>query len=182
MSQLPAVELLVNLGWSYLTPGEALAERGGRKKGVLLENVLRERLGAINRFNYKGRTHAFSETGIESAIAALTEIGDDGLIPTNHRLFDLLCLGKSIEQFVDGGAVNPQLRYFDWDRIENNTFHVTEEFEVERQGSKDTRRPDLVLFVNGIPLAVIECKSPLLGKKALPDWKKRKDRLERVEI
>ncbi|MBL9160985.1 MAG: type I restriction endonuclease subunit R [Verrucomicrobiales bacterium] len=169
MSQLPAVELLVNLGWSYLTPAEALAERAGRKKSVLLEGVLRDRLAAINRFNYKGRTHAFSETGIESAIAALTEIGDNGLIPSNHRIFDLLCLGKSIEQVVDGGMVNPQLRYFDWDRIENNAFHVTEEFEVERHGSKETRRPDLVLFVNGIPLAVIECKSPLLGKKALPE-------------
>lgn len=169
MSQLPAVELLVNLGWEYLTPAESLAERGSRRKTVLLENVLRQQLKQINRYNYKGKTHAFTETGIESAIDALTDVQDNGLIPTNHRLFDLLCLGKSIEQVVDGGTVNPQLRYFDWDCIENNVFHISEEFEVERQGSKDTRRPDIVLFVNGIPLGVIECKSPLLGKEALPE-------------
>lgn len=169
MSQLPAVELLVNLGWTYLTPIEALSEREGRKRAVLLEDILRKQLGAINRFNYKGKTHSFSETGIESAIDALKSVKDDGLIPTNHRLFDLLCLGKSIDQVVDGGSVNPQIRYFDWDRIENNVFHVTEEFEVERQGTKKTRVPDLVLFVNGIPLGVIECKSPLLGDKAIPE-------------
>lgn len=169
MSQLPAVELLVNLSWRYLTPGEALAERGGRKSAVLLEGILREQLRRINRFNHKGKTHAFSETGIESAIDALSAVPDDGLIPTNHKLYDLLCLGKSIEQVVEGTAIHPQLRYFDWDRPENNTFHVCEEFEVERQGRKDTRRPDIVLFVNGIPLGVIECKSPLLGKHALPE-------------
>ncbi len=169
MSQLPAIELLVNLGWSYLTPAEALEERGGRRKSVLLENVLREQLGKINRFNYKGKTHAFSATGLEAGIDALTDVQDDGLIPTNHHLFDLLSLGKSIEQVVDGGLVNPQLRYFDWERIENNVFHVTEEFEVERGGTKKTRTPDIVLFVNGIPLVVIECKSPLLGNKALTE-------------
>ena len=177
MSQLPAVELLVNLGWEYLTPEEALAERGGRRRAVLLENVIRHQLRSINRFNYKGKTLPFSEPAIESAIDALTSVQDDGLIPTNHALFDLLSLGKSVEQVIEGNTVNPQLRFFDWDRLENNVFHFTEEFAVEwqkdddeeKQSKKDkTRRPDIVIFVNGIPLAVIECKSPLLGKKAIP--------------
>lgn len=48
----------------------------------------------------------------------------------------------------------------DWDTPENNVFHVADEFEVERTASHETRRPDIVLFVNGIPLAVIECKRP----------------------
>ncbi|MEW6227464.1 MAG: HsdR family type I site-specific deoxyribonuclease [Bacillota bacterium] len=61
------------------------------------------------------------------------------------------------------------LRYIDWEHPENNIFHVTEEFEVERRGSPETYRPDIVPFVNGIPLAVIECKRPELeGKDALP--------------
>ncbi len=53
--------------------------------------------------------------------------------------------------------------YIDWNPetfLTNNVFHVTEEFEVERTASHETRRPDIVLFVNGIPLAVIECKRP----------------------
>src|SRR5207244_3090200 len=44
--------------------------------------------------------------------------------------------------------------------LNNNAFHVTEQFRVERTGSHDAFIPDIVLFVNGIPLAVIECKRP----------------------
>lgn len=170
MSQLPAIELLVNLGWDYLTPLEAMAARGGRNDSVLLTDVLRSQLKAINRFHYKGRVQSFSDSGIESAIDALTSLPDSGLVPTNHQLYDLLCLGKSIEQAVEGQNIHPQLRYFDFERMENNIFHVTEEFEVARKGKQKPRFPDLVLFVNGIPLVVIECKSPLLGKKkAIPE-------------
>ncbi len=53
-----------------------------------------------------------------------------------------------------------QLDYIDWQHPENNVYHVTEEFVVERSGSHETRRPDVVLFVNGIPMVVIECKRP----------------------
>ena len=50
--------------------------------------------------------------------------------------------------------------YIDWDNLKNNVFHVCKEFDVECPGSSKTRRPDIVLFVNGIPLCVIECKGP----------------------
>lgn len=52
------------------------------------------------------------------------------------------------------------LQYIDWKNIENNVFHVTEEYNVMRSGSKEHYIPDLVLFVNGIPLTIIECKRP----------------------
>src|SRR5690606_6804638 len=50
------------------------------------------------------------------------------------------------------------IQYIDWENPENNVFHLTEEFSVMRTGRKDTYRPDIVLFVNGIPLAVIRGK------------------------
>jgi len=52
------------------------------------------------------------------------------------------------------------LQYIDWKNIENNVYHVTEEFSVMRSTSKEHYRPDLVLFVNGIPFCIIECKRP----------------------
>jgi type I restriction enzyme R subunit len=162
MSQLPAVELLVNLGWEYLTPGEAMALRGGRRRAVVLEDVLRAKLREINSFNYKGKTYPFGDSAIEAGIDAVVSVRDEGLVPTNHKLYDLLTLGKSTEQSAEGNPVNPQLRYFDWDHPENNVYQLCEEFEVEREASHDTLRPDIVLFVNGIPLGVIECKSPLI--------------------
>jgi type I restriction enzyme R subunit len=162
MSQLPAVELLVNLGWEYLTPAEAMALRDGRRRAVILEEVLRSKLRELNSFNYKGKTYPFGDAAIETGIDAVVSIRDEGLVPTNHRIYDLLTLGKSTEQFAEGNPVNPQLRYFDWENPENNSYQICEEFEVERDGSHDTLRPDIALFVNGIPLGVIECKSPLI--------------------
>ena len=69
-------------------------------------------------------------------------------------------LGKALEQSIDGDKKSHTLRYVDWENIENNVFHVTEEYSVMRSTSKDHYRPDLVLFVNGIPITIIECKRP----------------------
>ena len=52
------------------------------------------------------------------------------------------------------------MQYIDWKNPCNNVFHVTKEFAVSRTGMTDTYRPDIVLFVNGIPLCIIECKRP----------------------
>ena len=162
ISQLPALHLLQNLGWQYLTPAEALNLRGGRLGGVLLEGVLADWLRKHNRVRFKGRELPFTEGNILSAMQALKEIPFDGLVRTNEEIYDLLCLGKSLQQSVDGDIKSFSMRYIDWDHPENNVFHVTEEYAVERTGSHQTRRPDIVLFVNGIPVCVIECKSPYI--------------------
>jgi type I restriction enzyme R subunit len=65
-----------------------------------------------------------------------------------------------LEQSVDGDKKSFTLQYIDWKNIGNNVFHVAEEFSVMRSTSKEHYRPDLVLFVNGIPLCIIECKRP----------------------
>ena len=160
LSQLPALKLLQALGYAYLTPEEALRLRGGRLSEVLLVGVLAEQLPAINEIRYKGEDHAFSGGNIASAIEALRDVMFDGLVRTNEKIYNLLMLGKSLQQSVLGDLKSFTLRYIDWANPENNVFHVTEEYSVERTGSKKTRRPDLILFVNGIPLCVIECKSP----------------------
>jgi len=160
ISQVPALELLQKLGYVYLSPEEAFHGRGGRLSGVLLENVLAEQLREINVIRFKGREHPFSEGNILAAVQALKDVTDDGLIPTNEKVYDLLTLGRAMQQSIDGDTKSFQLDYIDWRHPENNVYHVTEEFAVERSGSHETRRPDVVLFVNGIPLAVIECKRP----------------------
>lgn len=161
-SQIPAIQLLANMGWAYLTPKHALDIRGGKRGNVLLEGILVPHLRKLNRIQYKGRTEPFSEGNILSAVEAMRSVPYDGLIRTNEKIYDLLCLGKSLPQSVDGDVKSFSLRYIDWENPDNNVYHVTEEFEVERTGSHETRRPDIVLFVNGIPLVVIECKSPHL--------------------
>jgi type I restriction enzyme R subunit len=165
-SQIPALDLLQQLGWSYLSPGEVDRLRGGRRSEVLLKGVLREQLAKLNRFESRGRKHAFTEGAIEDALHELAGMPDDGLVRTNEKLWDLLRLGKSVPQTIDGDRRSYTLQYVDWEHPDRNVFHVTEEFAVEAAGSTETRRPDLVGFVNGIPFLVAECKpSSLPGGK-----------------
>ena len=159
-SQIPAVQLLIALGWQYLTPDEALRLRGGKASNVVLTGVLEPWLRAHNDISYKGQRHAFSDASIREAIERLVNEPLQSLIVTNERLYELLTLGTSLTQAIDGDRKSYSLHYIDWQHPEHNIFHVTEEFTVERQGSHNTRRPDIVLFVNGIPFAVIECKRP----------------------
>ena len=160
ISQIPALRTLQQLGFTYLSPEDCAVERKGKFGRVLLEGVLGAQLRRLNRINFKGREQAFSEESIAKAIETLREVPFEGLVRTSEKVYDLLTLGKSFDQTIDGETKGFTLRYIDWQNPRNNTFHVTAEFEVERAGSKETRRPDIVLFVNGIPFVVIECKRP----------------------
>lgn len=161
ISQLPALQFLQNLGYAYLSPEEALRLRGGKSSAVLLEDVLEAQLQKINRIQYKGGEYDFSQSSIQAAIYALKDVPlQEGLIAANETVYNLLTLGKAFEETLEGDKKSYTLQYIDWKNPENNTYHVTEEFSVQRAGSHEHYRPDIVLFVNGIPLVVIECKRP----------------------
>jgi type I restriction enzyme R subunit len=162
ISQIPALQLLINLGYKYLSPEEALRLRGGKASNVLLENILEERLRNMlcNTFTSGGQKYQFSNSSISEAINALKKMPYDGLIRTNEKIYDLLSLGKSFEETLPSGKKSFDLKYIDWQNISNNAFHVTEEYSVETSDGKNRRRPDIILFINGIPVCVIECKRP----------------------
>lgn len=167
-SQVPALDLLMQLGWRYVRPGDTDRLRGGRKSQVLLHEVLRESLSRLNSFEHRGRVHPFTEGAIEEAVHELAGVMDDGLVRTNERVWNLLRLGKAIPQTVGGDRRSHTVRFVDWERPANNVYHVAEEYEVEASGSTETRRPDIVCFVNGIPFVVIECKPSTLPAGKVP--------------
>ena len=162
ISQKPALELLQKLGYQYLSPEEALELRGGKTSNVLLEDILRQQLRQLNSIRIGSHSEArFSEQNIENGVAAMRNVPmEGGYLNGNEAVYNMLTLGKAFEQSIDGDKKSYTMRYIDWQHPENNMFHVTEEFAVTRAGSNDTYRPDIVLFVNGIPLVVIECKRP----------------------
>ncbi len=162
ISQIPALQMLVNLGYSYLSPAEAERLRGGKTTNVLLEDVLRKQLKEINSIRVSAsKTSIFTDENIERGLLALKNLPmNEGYIAASERAYNLLTLGQALEQSVDGDKKSFTLQYIDWKNIGNNVFHVTEEFSVMRSTSKEHYRPDLVLFVNGIPLCIIECKRP----------------------
>lgn len=160
ISKKPALELLQKMGYTYLTP-EACSLQRGSKYQVLLKGILRNQLRKLNRFEFGGIEQEFSSSNIERAIDDLDEPLTDGLIKTSEKIYDTLMLGKSYQETVGAGKVlSFDLKYIDWDNFNNNVFHVTEEYSVESHDGEHTARPDIVLFINGIPFAVIECKAP----------------------
>ncbi len=162
ISQLPALMLLQKLGYTYLSQEEALLLRGEKTTNVLLEPILRDQLRKINSISLiSGKIEPFSEQNIENGIEAMRNVPmQEGYISGNEYIYNLLTLGKAMEQSIDGDKKSYTLNYIDWKNLHNNVFHVSEEFAVTRAGMNDTYRPDLVLFINGIPLVVIECKRP----------------------
>lgn len=163
ISQIPALQLLQNMGYLYLNEEEALHKRGNKTSNVLLEDVLRERLKIINAEKRisSTRTTYLSDANIENGIQALKDLPlQEGYIASCEAAYNLLTLGKALEQTVDGDKKSFTLQYIDWLTPENNVFHVTEEYSVMRSGSREHYRPDIVLFVNGIPFCIIECKKP----------------------
>lgn len=158
ISQKPAIELLQSLGYQYLPPDEAKVKRGNLYN-VLLKDILQKQLEQMNFIAYKGKTYPFNKKNIQQAIIDLDEPLTDGLVKTNEKIYDTLMLGRSYQEtMLDGIRRSFTLQYIDWETPENNVFHVTEEFSVEREDGRGIVKPDIVLFVNGIPFGVIECK------------------------
>lgn len=158
ISQVPAIEVLQKLGYQYLSPEEAERMRGNLHH-VLLTTVLEEKLKELNSYEYQSQIYQFSESNIRQAIRDLDEPLTNGLVKTNEVIYETIMNGRSYTEFLpDGSKKSFTIQYIDWNNIENNVFHVVEEFEVERMDGRGTVRPDIVLFVNGIPFAVIECK------------------------
>lgn len=161
ISQVPALQLLMKMGYTYLPPEQAILARGGKSSHVLLEDVFRKQFPLINSIEYKGKEYEFSDANINNALRKLKDLPvQDGYISANKYFYDLFTQGESLEQTVAGDKKSFSFQYIDWKHPENNVYHVTEEFSVLRTERSDTYRPDIVLFVNGIPLVVIECKSP----------------------
>ncbi|MFN8396274.1 MAG: type I restriction endonuclease [Bacteroidia bacterium] len=123
ISQYPALALLVQLGYTYLTPEEALAERGGKTSGVLLEGILRAALGRMNRVVPGGgkKSVPFTEGNIGQAVQALKEMPlHEGTAVANQRAWQLLRYGIALEQVVEGDKKSHTLHYVDWEHPEQN--------------------------------------------------------------
>tara|TARA_B100000676_G_C18084505_1_gene853854 strand:- start:1327 stop:4629 length:3303 start_codon:yes stop_codon:yes gene_type:complete len=159
-AKLPALTLLTNLGWSFISPEKALAARDGKADEVVLRKELRAELQK-RTFTFSGKRYPLSEKSIDNLIAEVCSPAlNEGLLTANERLYNHLLYGISVTEFVDGKKASPTIALIDWHDPANNSFVVTEEFTVTRSGGVESRRPDIVCFVNGIPLVVIEAKRP----------------------
>jgi len=116
ISQILALMLLHKLGYTYLTQEEALLLRGDRTTGVLLEPVLREQLKSINAISLLGgKVEPFSMQNIDNAIEAIRNLPlQEGYIAGNEYVYNLITLGKAMEQRIDGDKKSYTINYIDW--------------------------------------------------------------------
>ena len=161
--QQNSINLLQSWGYKFISREENLKLRGGKTSEVLFREILTQKLGEINGYEYKGKRYKFSQSNVLKAVDELAGVSlNEGLMVANERITNLLLLGTSLEENLEDGTRRSfSFKFIDFENLQNNDFYVTEEFEVSRVSQSDAqkhRRPDLVLFINGIPIVVIELK------------------------
>lgn len=153
--ELPAIAQLQSLGWTYIE-GKKLSPDESDERQSYKDTVLKKRLSV----SLKKINPWISEDNLRHVMRELTQFSNDALIESNEKCFNSLKQYMSIEQDVGEGRRSHTVKIIDFDNIENNEFLVTNQFKVS--GINENIIPDIILFVNGLPLAVIECKSPYI--------------------
>jgi len=160
--QQNCINLFQKLGYEFISKDDNLQLRDGKSSNVLMKKILIDRLYEINNYEYKDQIYKFSASNIAKAVDDLDVSLNEGLIVANEKITNHLLLGTSYEENLDDGTKKSfSFEYIDFDNMENNHFTITEEFTVDRANQNEetkTRRVDLVVLINGIPLAAIELK------------------------
>jgi type I restriction enzyme R subunit len=143
------IELLQNQGWQYVPPEEQELERASLNE-VVLKNRLKQAIETINPH--------LAEEAREQALRQVLNLPSQNLIDNNEVFHRLLTEGIEIEVMGAEGVRGEKVWLVDFEHPENNEFVVCNQFTVIENNSN--KRPDVVLFVNGLPLVVIELKNP----------------------
>jgi len=161
----PFVAQLQGLGWSYVEGNLDDPAVTGRASfaEVIQEGVLRERLRTLNP-GPDGKPW-LDELRLSEAVAAITRLGAHRLMEANHKATELLIKGLTVEGMPDwDGGRGQTIRYIDFGTPADNDFTVVNQYRVNCPPGYNSAKtfivPDLVLLVNGLPLVVVECKSP----------------------
>jgi type I restriction enzyme R subunit len=165
--EYPMLAQLVGLGWQYLHGDLDYPEKTEREH--FRETLLKPRLrAAIRKLNVDPQGNEYlDDVTIERAIRELERTESQGPLDRNKELTEKLVRGVKVPYAErPAWAMNDEVRLrlfdFDLEHPEKNDFLVVNQFRVEFIGRQGFVIPDIVLFVNGIPLAVVECKSPAI--------------------
>ncbi len=163
-AKIPALTLLTALGYQFISPSECSAMRSKVASNkatdqVVLQPIMREFL-AKQTFMFEGSPYPLSDSAIDKIMHTLAPAMNLGLQAANETLYNAMLYGVTVTEFVGGKKTSQTIALIDWKDIENNSFHCSEELVVLNSEGTSSRRPDIVCFVNGLPLVVIEAKRP----------------------
>lgn len=151
----PAVEYLKSLDYEYIDGDKLTPELGERDNlsDVILTRRMMKSLKKLNPW--------ISDENASKIIRKFekAESLGSGLLEINEKIYEYIVnLQLTVDQVIDGRKETPTVHLIDFDDINNNDFLVCRQFVVK--GPQETIRPDIVIFINGMPIAVLECKSP----------------------
>ncbi len=150
-SQFSAVKQLINMGYNYLTRAEVKQMLQKQDYKYLLEEITFQAMRKINN-------SAVSDKSILNRIYEIQKTNfDRGSESASLNIYNAIITGESVNEFIDGKKADGHIKVIDWDNIEDNIFHVTTEYNII---DKKNIRIDIVVFINGIPCAIIENKKP----------------------
>jgi type I restriction enzyme R subunit len=145
--EMAALETFKALGYAYL-PGETIEREPN-------EVILPERLqGALARINPEASPAALAE-----AFRRITTFATPNIIIDNKILSSWFSDGLDVEYAENGKIKNDHIKIFEPVVLTNNDFLVVNQFTIIENGIN--KRPDLIVFINGLPVAVLELKNPL---------------------
>jgi type I restriction enzyme R subunit len=160
----PLLDQLAGLGWEVLDLDHKQAPKETFRESfteVVLGPVLREQLRVINDW--------LEDDQIEEAVKQLTaSFAGSNLLDNNRHAYHLLLENTSVSENRKTGEKSPTVRFIDFKAPKNNRFIAVCQFKVRILGTEYHIIPDIVLFLNGLPVVVIECKSPKV-KEPIPE-------------
>jgi type I restriction enzyme R subunit len=161
----PLLDQLAGLGWEVWdltdkkqTPKDSLRASFDE---VVIEPVLREQIKVINPW--------LEDDQVDEVVKRLTaSFPSTNLIDNNRHVLNLLLENTSVAENRQTGEKSPTVRYIDFTHLGNNRFIAVCQFKLRILGTEHHIIPDIVLFLNGLPVVVIECKSPKV-KEPIPE-------------
>ncbi|WP_019244445.1 MULTISPECIES: type I restriction endonuclease subunit R [Bacillus] len=165
--ELPLIEQLKSYGYTHKTGSELEHERSS-KSSIVLEERLANAIQKLNPW--------IDKHNVEKVVKQFMMLQAEDVWHANKTIFDwLFGEGISVLQDVGAGKKNQTVQLFDFEHVENNDFLVVNQLSIENAAG--TIRPDIILYINGFPLVLIECKSPKVQvDKQLPEGVKQFER------
>lgn len=159
----PFLEQLAGLNWEVLELKiQQQAEESYRTSfsEVVLKPKLKEALAKINPF--------LTNLQIDELVRKITSFQKSSLLENNQQILRYLLENTTVAKNKETGELSPTVRFIDFDNLENNSFIAISQFKVVVTGTDHHIIPDIVLFVNGLPLVVVEAKSSKV-KEPIPE-------------
>ncbi|MDG1815155.1 MAG: type I restriction endonuclease, partial [Glaciecola sp.] len=153
--ELPAIEQLCSLGWSYIDGRELSPDVTSEREywgDVILEDTFSQSVRILNPW--------INDENLRKVTRAIIKPQVTSLIEANQFIWNALTSQISVEQDLGRGRKGQTVKLIDFDNPSNNSLLCVNQFKVK--GPNQSIIPDIILFVNGLPLVVIECKSPYI--------------------